>query len=171
MRAIALSPEFASTWGLKLRRPFELAVAMMRATGADFAPQDDFFSANARTGQRLFQCGTPDGYPDARSRWGGTTSMLERWRWANTLTGDGWKGVRLDASARTPKELATPRQLAGFWCERSLGWPGSPAHQEIVARFLARGAGLDAPLSRDDRRERLAPAVALTLMSPEFQLR
>ncbi len=171
VRTIALSPEFSAAWGLKLRRPFELAVAMMRATGAEFSPRADFFSAQARTGQRLFQCGTPDGYPDAHSRWGSTTSMLDRWRWANTLTGDGWKGVRADAAAQTPAGLTTPRELAGYWTERALGWPGSAAHREIVAQYLARGGNLDAPLSDSARRERLSPAVALTLMSPDFQLR
>jgi len=171
VRAVALSPEFRAARPAKLRRPFELAVAMMRATGADFAPRDDFFSAQARTGQRLFQCGTPDGYPDVRSRWGSTTSMLDRWRWANTLTGDGWNGVRADAAAQTPRRLTTPRQLADYWCERALGAPGSGAHRGAVARFLARGADLDKPLSAGERRRRLGPAVALALMAPEFQLR
>lgn len=171
VREIALSKEFRSTWGKKLRRPFELAVAMMRATGADFAPQDDFFSAQARTGQRLFQCATPDGYPDVRTRWGSTTSMLDRWRWANTLTGGGWKGVRARAAAQTPAGLTTPREIAAYWSERALGWPGTPARRDAVARFLARGADLDAALPAQARGERLDSAVALALMVPEFQVR
>lgn len=171
VRAIALSPEFRATWGSKLRRPFELAVSMMRASGAEFSPREDFFSAQARAGQRLFQCETPDGYPDTHSRWSSTTSMLDRWRWANILVGEGWKGVRLRAASRTPANLVTPRQIARYWCERALGWPASPERVDAVARLLARGRDLESALPSRLRRERLPSAAAVALMLPEFQLR
>jgi uncharacterized protein (DUF1800 family) len=171
VRAIALSPEFTATWGLKMKRPFEAAVGMLRATEAEFFPSEAFLNAQQRAGQRLFQWRTPDGYPDSRVRWGGTTPTLERWRMANILTSGGWEGVRVDAAKRTPAGLKTPQQVARFWTERVLGRPAPRAHSEAIAEFLASGRNPGSPLPDALIKERLPGAVALALMSPDFQLK
>ena len=67
VRAIVLSDEFRATWGRKMRRPFEVVVAMLRATGADFAPSDAFLGAQDGAGQRLFHGDRRTGYPDDRT--------------------------------------------------------------------------------------------------------
>lgn len=170
VRAIVLSDEFRGTWGRKMRRPFEVAVAMLRATGAEFAPGENFFGAQGRAGQRLFQWRTPDGYPDDRTRWGGTTPTLERWRTANMLVNGAWEGVRVDLVRETPAPLKTPRQVAAHWFERLLGRPAPRVRVEQVAAFLAQGRNADSPIPDAMLKERLAPAVALALMSPEFQV-
>ena len=170
VRTIASSEEFRTAWGRKMRRPFEVVAAMLRATGAQFEPSEAFLGAQARAGQRLFQWRTPDGYPDDHTRWGGTSPTLERWRTANLLLAEAWPGTRVDALAQTPAKARTPRQLARWWCARVLGRPASRTTIEGVASFLAQGRNPGSPLSEAMLKERLAPAVALTLMSPEFQL-
>jgi uncharacterized protein (DUF1800 family) len=81
VRAIALSPEFRTTWGQKIKRPFEAAVSMLRAVGAEFSlpPDENFRSYYDRIGQPLFGRRTPDGYPDVRNEWL-IPSLLYRWR-------------------------------------------------------------------------------------------
>jgi uncharacterized protein (DUF1800 family) len=170
VRTIALSDEFRTTWGRKMRRPFEVVVAMLRATGAEFAPNDAFLGAQGRAGQRLFQWRTPDGYPDDHTRWGGTSPTLERWRTANTLLSNGWEGTRVDVFAQTPAKLRTPLQVARWWGARLLGRPAPRAATDAIAGFLAQGRNPGSPLTDAMLKERLSPAVALALMSPEFQV-
>jgi uncharacterized protein (DUF1800 family) len=171
VRAIALSSDFRTTWGMKMKRPFEAAVGMLRATGAEFFPSDAFLGAQQRAGQRLFQWRTPDGYPDSHVRWGGTTPTLERWRTANLLVSGAWDGVRADVVKQTPAAVKTPRQAARFWCARVLGRPAPVGRVEAIADFLAQGRNPGSPLPDALLKERLPAAVALALMSPDFQLK
>jgi len=171
VRAIVLSEEFRTTWGRKMKRPFEAAVSMLRVAQAEFAPSEAFLNAQARAGQRLFQWRTPDGYPDDRTRWGGTTPTLERWRTANLLVSNAWDGARVDLAGRLPAASRTPRQVARWLCERALGRPASKTTTDAVAEMLAQGRNVAAPLPDGWTKERLAPALALALMSPEFQLK
>jgi uncharacterized protein (DUF1800 family) len=171
VRTIALSDEFRSTWGKKMKRPFEASVGMLRATGAEFFPSEAFLGAQARAGQRLFQWRTPDGYPDSHVRWGGTSPTLERWRTANMLLTGAWDGVRADVVKQTPASIKTPRQAARFWSSRVLGRPAPRAHAAALEDFLAQGRNPSSPLPDALMKERLPPAVALALMSPDFQLK
>ncbi|HZU86195.1 MAG TPA: DUF1800 family protein, partial [Anaerolineaceae bacterium] len=70
VRAILLSDEFSQTWGEKIKRPFETAVAMLRALNAEFTRLPD----GARwtfemMGQPLFGRRPPDGYSDVKETW------------------------------------------------------------------------------------------------------
>jgi hypothetical protein len=143
---------------------------MLRASGAEFSPSEPFLNAQSRAGQRLFQWRTPDGYPDDHTRWGGTSPTLERWRSANLIASSGWEGVRVDVLAQTPAKLKTPRAVAAWWCERVLGRRAPKERVEQIAGFLAQGRNPDSPLADGMLRDRLVPAVALALMSPEFQI-
>ena len=171
VRATVLSEAFRSTWGQKMKRPFEASVGMLRATGAEFFPSDAFLGAQQRAGQRLFQWRTPDGYPDSHVRWGGTTPTLERWRTANMLLSGAWDGVRADVVKQTPSSIKTPRQAARFWSARVLGRPAPRAHAAALEDFLAQGRNPGSPLPDAMLKERLPAAVALALMSPDFQLK
>src|SRR5690606_32070124 len=86
VRTILLSEEFRTTWGEKIKRPFEFACALMRATGCNFdARSDPFFWWYNAMGQPLFGWHPPDGYPDVKEAWSGTMPILQRWRFANTI--------------------------------------------------------------------------------------
>ena len=171
VRAIVLSDEFARSERQKLRRPLELTVAALRATGAELIPDDDFLKRTGETGQRLFAWHTPDGYPDRREAWDSTAQMLERWRFANQLAHDNVPGARLDVLASTPAGSRTPAQIADHWLPRLLGQPPDPRTRVALVSFLAQGRNPDVALSDEQRRERLPSAVALILMTPELQWR
>ncbi|HMN27276.1 MAG TPA: DUF1800 domain-containing protein, partial [Caldilineaceae bacterium] len=86
VRTILLSAEFRTTWGEKIKRPFEYAVSLLRAAQADFNPTDDGFRwMYYNTGQELFSWNPPNGYPDFKEPWSGTMPMLQRWRLCNWL--------------------------------------------------------------------------------------
>jgi len=171
IRAIALSDEFSRTWGGKLRRPFELMVAALRISGADCVPSEEFLRETGRCGQRLFQWRTPDGYPDHRQKWGGTSGMLERWRFCNQLVNGKIPGTNIDVVKQTPAHCRSPAQLADFWLMRLLNRQPQPATRRALVAFLSQGRNPTAPLLDDQRQERLTNAVALAMMTPEFQWR
>ena len=165
MRAILNSPEFMGTSRQKIKRPFEFIAGIIRATGADFEPSEDFLRKSSVPGQRLFQWRTPDGYPDTREKWTGTTAMLDRWRICNQLVNGGIDGVKLHPlkdmnwSGQGPGD----KGVVDFWGKRLLGRPLSNTSAQAILDFAKEAP---VPLER-----KVAPMVALVLMSPEFQWR
>src|SRR5262249_54439300 len=88
VRAIVLSDAFRQAWGEKMKRPFEVAVSMMRAMGTEFTRLPHrFLDVYESMGQPLFGHQAPNGYGDLRNNWSGTTSMLYRWKLASALAG------------------------------------------------------------------------------------
>ena len=145
LRTILTSEEFKdpALWGSKTKRPFEYVVSALRAAGGDYsfhADDDatgDFLRTFNRAGQRLFWWRTPDGYPDRRGHWEGSTSLVQGWRAVDWLLNH-----EHDSPARMMRVLdltlehlpngGTPRQLVAFWCDWILGhtppggWVGPP---------------------------------------------
>jgi uncharacterized protein (DUF1800 family) len=172
LRTILASDEFQATWGEKIKRPFEAAAAILRATQAEFSPSDEFLWDFERMGQALFGRPSPDGYPDRKEVWSSTNSMLQRWRLANRLIENSLDDISLDTLSQTPAHIRTPNGLGDFWINRVLGRPLHPAENraEIVA-FLAQGRNPDFDLTTEQFEERVPRMVALLLMTPDFQLR
>jgi uncharacterized protein (DUF1800 family) len=174
VRFILLSPEFASTWGEKIKRPFESTVSLLRALSADFTPSEKFLNNYNRSGHRRFQWKTPDGYPDFKEKWASTTAWLDKWRLSNQLLHEKIDGIEIDLSRFNNKGLS-PKQLAESWSQHLLGYPMQPAALSEVVDLLTHGPGGrelsgEAALSQG-LQERLVPAVALIAMSPQFQWR
>ncbi len=139
LRTILLSSEFKSPtqWGAKVRRPFEYVVSAMRAAGCDYTWRlDDSTSSNFNrafdaVGQKLFDWRTPDGYPDDRAHWEGSTTLVQGWRTIDFLldrnVSDEENRVMraIDITLNSLSGNPTPRQLVEFWCNWTLGF--SPA--------------------------------------------
>lgn len=162
VRTILLSSEFkdAANWGAKAKRPFELIAGAMRSCGGSSEkivrpdPFDDW-SANlakgqnykfsldlyyrlSETGHMPFAWGTPDGYPDARPAWLGSTPLMMTWRVLNSLfldwvpddledTGGNWhEYFPLDAVTATKAALAanqrTANNIVNHWVKQFLGY-------------------------------------------------
>lgn len=177
-RTILLSEEFRTTWGEKIKRPFEFSVSLMRAVQANFAPEDSFFWSYDSIGQALFSWRPPNGYPDDRGAWTGTMPMLQRWRHANWLFGwyiDGGEGGedinRLQPETQTPGHLDTPNKLVDFWSLRILGRVLPSNERQPIVDFMASGRNPDFDLPADQIEERLRQMVALICLSPSFQWR
>lgn len=139
LRTILLSEAFKdpANWGRKIKRPFEYVVSAMRAAGCqhtfreDDSTTGDFLNVFNGAGQRLFFWRPPDGYPDRRPHWQGSSGMVQAWRSVDWLIDRNAS----DATTRvmrvldlTHENLAgdpSPRQIAEFWCAWTHGFtPG-----------------------------------------------
>lgn len=179
VRAILRSDEYRATWGEKSKRPFETAVALLRATDGDlpFTPDDsltnDFLWLYRQTGHELFARQTPDGYPDTREAWNDIGSRATTWRLIGWLM-EQKAGERylVDAAARTPDGVRSAADIADFWILRLLGRPMEDKERREIVRFMAQGyqGDLDLPLN-EETRSRLQSMVALIAMSPAFSWR
>ncbi len=180
VRTILLSPEFASTWGRKVKRPFELVTSAMRATNPDFVmdlSQDVTWSILwifAETGQAPYEWRPPTGYPDRKENWLGSNTLVTSWRVINWLAGLVFpedSGHHLfDVVAGTPAGVRSPAELADYWIGRCLGREMAAPDRQRVVDFIAQGHLPDLPLafdSDDTAQTRLRTMVSLILTSPE----
>ena len=177
-RAILLSPEFRNAWGQKVKRPFEYAISLFRAGQADFDPINSFFWWYEPMGQPLFGWSPPDGFPDYRTAWTSTMTMLQRWRFVNSVLswkfgGDGPNKdvLRIRLSEQTPSAVNTPVQLVDYWSNRILGRIMPSEESQPIVEFMAQGRGLTQPLPENDISDRLPHMVALIFMAPSFMWR
>ena len=146
LRTILLSDEFkdAALWGQKVKRPFEYVVSAMRAAGCDHTwrhedrTSDDFLWTFRQAGQQLFWWRTPDGYPDRRDHWEGSTSLVHCWRTIDWLldrdANESSRVMRvINLTMENVSGNPTPRRLVEFWCRWIFGftpaagsWAGPP---------------------------------------------
>jgi uncharacterized protein (DUF1800 family) len=176
---------FKTTFGEKIKRPYEAAVSMLRAVGAEWKPKRDFwdfFNAYELMGQDLFSRRPPDGYPDVKGAWNNTTSILMRWRFCNWMLEEGVPKDRPeiqvdlndDTLAAFPAQAGrTPNAVADYWIGRILGRAMmNTESRKAVVDMLSRGANpATYQLNNTELKERIHDAIALILMSPDFQLR
>lgn len=156
-RTLLLSDEFkdTSTWGNKLKRPFEVVVSAMRACDANFTVRPDDSESSAllyymgRTGQRPFYWRAPDGFPDKRTYWEGGASLINTWRVVDWLVDENVGRDDLDLMPVTDIMAAsglseyTPNSVVDFWLKRLLkwqpagGWIGTPLHATL-SEFMSK---------------------------------
>lgn len=198
VRAIILSPEFkdAAHWGAKTRKPFEIIAGTARSCGGfdEHLVRPDFvdwvedvrlgrnyhFSRDLHwllqtTGGQQFTWVTPDGFPDVKAAWLGSTPLVMSWRalnrmfmsWSPSNPQDdpgSWNWAEyfpIDAVARTKTALApgerTANRIVDHWVNRMLGYdatqPGEPQLDgELRGKlvdFMRQDAAADAVLDLD----------------------
>ena len=180
VRTILLSDEFASTWGDKVRRPFETTVSAIRAMGPDFAlPVDEdvsryFLYLVYATGQLPHTWAPPTGFPDRKQAWLTTNAMVSTWRMIHLFTALEIRGRRpCDPVGQTPSELETATELADYWIDRALHRPVDAATRAEIVDFMADGGDPDQPVNLGSWpvRDRLRAMVGLVLTSPDFHWR
>lgn len=175
---ILRSEEFRSTWGGKVKRPFEIAAGALRASGfrLDFAPGADDLSSFLwrydHAGQPLFAWPAPDGYPDVAEKWESSTPRVMSWRLLLWMAGasDEAKAPRLPGIAHTPPVFRSARAVTDYWIERLLARPLPEAERQAVLDFMAQGfhPEIDLDWSDSDTTERLRSMIALILSTPAF---
>lgn len=179
IKSIVLSPQFLTTWGDKVKRPFEIAVSAFRGAGFDLPfrlddPATDSFRWNYyQAGQPLFGWHPPNGYPDIKFAWNTTSPRVLSWRLANTLIQlDDVNNVPyFNAYALTPPSARSAVELVSFWTQRILGRPAATTDFDVLVEFMAQGynPNFDLPLDTDDdTKDRLRTLVALIFMTPSF---
>ncbi len=179
VRKILLSDSFKTTWGEKIKRPFEIASSALRATAANipFTFDDDetntFFYYYDQTGQPLFVWPAPDGYPDTIEDWESPSPRVLTWRFCNFLIGwdDDNDNFFVNVLGQTPAGKKTANELADFWINRILGRPMPDAERAEIVELMAQGHNpdYDLPVATDeDTRDRIRSMVGTILMSPSF---
>jgi uncharacterized protein (DUF1800 family) len=166
-RAIFLSAEFRSTWQAKIKRPFELASAALRALDADFTR----LSGDARwtfemMGQQLFGHHPPDGYADIASAWANTMSTLYSWNFITAAAQNWWnqdkegKNLQVDLETLFPPDRSNAEAIIDTWLERLFLQPFPDESRQALVDFLSANPAA-----------RLGQTLELILMSPEFHFR
>jgi len=179
VRTILLSDEFLTTWGEKIKRPFEIAVSAMRSAGAAFSfalaenETDSFLWRYDQAGQPLFSWRAPNGYSDVREDWQSTTPRVHLWRVCNWLVDveNDFDKHLLDVVEKTPATARSANDLADYWINRVLGRSMPAADRFEIVDFMAQGfnPNLDLPVDSDwDTQERLRAMVGLIFMTPSF---
>lgn len=199
VRTILLSDEFkdANNWGAKTKRPFELVAGTLRScggpdqklvrpdplgdwaanlqNGTNYQFSQDLYWMLSETGQMPFTWVTPDGFPDTRPAWLGSTPLVMTWRVLNMLFmswtpddlanpgGSGWHPYfPIDVAATTRNALVanqrTANKIVDYWVNRFLGFDASNPAQpqldaairaELVAFMQQNAASPDTPLDLD----------------------
>ena len=179
VRTILLSDEFLTTWGEKIKRPFEVVVGAMRSAGAEFSFALDEDETNTflwlydQAGQPLFSWRAPDGFSDVKEDWQSATPRVHLWRMCNWLVDveDDFENHLMDVVAQTPAGVLSANELADYWINRILGRPIPAADRLEIVDFMAQGynPSLDLPVGSDgDTQERLRAMVGLIFMTPSF---
>jgi uncharacterized protein (DUF1800 family) len=172
LRVILLSDEFKNTWGEKIRRPFEVTVALLRATNATYMPSDEFYWNFDDMNQGLFEHRPPNGYSDVKEGWTNSTSLLKRWQMALSLTENWIDQTTISLGGQMPSGNNTANSIVDYWIQRVLGRAMySSAQRGRVVDFMRGPYSAGAVLSSTYIAERLHRMVALLLMSADFQYR
>ena len=170
-------PEFRTTWGQKVKRPFEVTTSALRSTQANFrffqqvpAPPDweDWHPDFQRTaqlhwmfepaGQPIFGWLPPNGHPDLRGAWQSATPRVALWRTVNWLIepdendGDPIVPVVAPTLAALPAGGRTANAVVDFWCWRIFRRAVPALDRDQFVEFLSQGfnPGLDLPLATNE---------------------
>jgi len=180
VRTILLSDEFASSWGDKVRRPFETTVAALRVMGPSFSlplEQDItryYLYLLFSTGQLPYTWPPPTGFPDRKEAWLTTNAMVSSWRMINLFTRLELRGSRpCDPAADSPSSVRTATEIADYWIDRALHRPLEAQTRQAFIDFMAAGIDPDQILNLNawSVRDRLRAMVGLVLTSPDFHWR
>ena len=197
METLLKSNEFLSTWGEKIKRPFERAASAMRQLGYsyDFDPtnnySDSHFYSFSNSGQNLFFWTSPDGYPDIKSAWLGASSIMSTWRFIQRVS--RWRNdaevpfndvLNQTLAAFPIAAQRTANNIVNYWYERSCGLQPEPGVQGKLANFMSfddtsnpigtdRDTAID--LSTNEwpgyNQERLYAVVSTIFLTSEFNYR
>jgi uncharacterized protein (DUF1800 family) len=174
VRTILLAPEFAATWGAKTKRPLELFASFLRATAADFVPNDSLHWVMQGAGQRLFEWPTPNGHPDTAEAWINPNTLQHLWNAPLLLLSDWFKAANFDLPGQIPASAVTSTEIVDFWLGRMLGRPIAPADRTEIIDFLRQSRlpdeppQPDPPTSTTDLPARIEQLVALIAMTPDY---
>ncbi len=142
LRTLFATPEFLSSAGGKMKRPFHYIVSALRVTNAQTDGDKPVLQFLEKMGQAPFRYPTPDGYPLEATAWHAT--LLWRWKFALALSNNQIGGTSIER-AKLQRQLGGDTALMATVLNRR-------ASAEEGDAFLKSGDGL-----------------ALLLASPGFQ--
>lgn len=176
-QAILQSPEFASTWGEKVKRPFHVVVSAFRATTTAFTPQDSsdtssFLWRFDDTGHEPFHWPAPNGYPDVTDAWSSMSPMVNVWRLVGWMIDfQNSSDVHyIDVVGDTPAGVRSTNELVDHWIVKVLNRQMLSSDRQILVNFMSQGINpdFDLDLTDENTADRLRSLVGLIFMSPDF---
>jgi uncharacterized protein (DUF1800 family) len=179
LRALFRSPEFARSVGQKYRRPFEHAVASMRALGMRMGDRTQYTQSLLdlrywldTLGQAPLGCPTPDGFKDFQRPWLSSAGILGRWNLDTTLAAQSRKGFTAPDITGMLKTATTYGAAVDRLYARLAFQKPTAAERKALLAFVGHAAGtkLSAQAKNTDYRLRVQ-LVTLILGGPHHQLR
>jgi uncharacterized protein (DUF1800 family) len=186
--------DFKSSWGQKIKRPFEFYASALRAMNVSSyppaEPDGNFYdwelqTRNEALGQTLFSFPPPTGYPDVKFAWMNTNHVFGRWSLGNLLArryfgeiSPNWSmgssapaNAALDALiGATPGPALNATQvtdrLIGYFIGRALHTDDRAA---LIAYLSNPGAGN--PNAITSANLNIRPLIGALIASPYFQWR
>lgn len=201
MEILLKSSEFLNTWGEKVKRPFEKSVSVMRQIGFSYS----FNPTQSDTGTHRwlfndsggypFSWTSPNGYPDTKSHWLGSSTQMMTWRyiqWFSKERDDNenpHNSIKSQTEAHFPNANdITANSLVNFWYQRLCGVTPDAHTQDRLAHMMSlthsddentdgNPQGRNEPIDINDNgwpgynEERLFALVATICMTAEYSYR
>jgi uncharacterized protein (DUF1800 family) len=174
---IFASEDFWQSIGQKLRRPFELVTAMLRASSAAVPMSAGGAGGYAAgvldavllwMGQRLFGCQQPNGYPDIAPAWATSGSVVQRWLQGLGMAFDANTGCPIDPAAIAGPPSLTTGQAIDNIIARILAVPVDPARRAALVSMV--GGNPNAPVA-PYHPYNLRHVIGVAFAAAEFQYR
>jgi uncharacterized protein (DUF1800 family) len=187
--------DFKSSWGQKIKRPFEFYASALRAMNVSSYPPPnnpyggindwDLLNDYDALGQNLFSYPTPDGFPEEMTAWMNTNHVFGRWSLGNLLVrrnfGENSANWSQDATAPVNAALdafvgASPGpalnatqvvdRLLGYFIGRAV----DPADRANLITYLSN-TGAGNPNAITSTNVNIRPLIGAIIASPYFQWR
>ncbi|WP_154224035.1 DUF1800 domain-containing protein [Marinicella rhabdoformis] len=199
MDVLLKSPEFLSTWGEKIKRPFEKSVSVMRQIGFNFTFNPTESTSNTHrwifdeSGGYPFSWSSPNGYPDTKSHWLGSSAQMMTWRYIQWFCQDRdddngnipYNNILEQTEAAFPNSNdITANNLVDYWYERLCGVSPDSHSRDKLAQFMSlqhlndgNPIGRNEPIDLSENSwpefnlERLMALVSMICMTAEFSYR
>ncbi len=172
MRTMIYSPEFwsRSAYRAKVKTPFELVAATVRALGADVDDAMPLVGWVSRIGEPLYQYVQPTGYSDKAQAWVNTGALLNRLNFAIALASDRVAGSGVQLAPLLGTDSADDPYQA---LDRAVGvFLAGQISDTTRATLLKESSDpqiLGAKLAAPVRQANLGLITGLVLGAPEFQ--
>ena len=174
MKTMVYSPEFWSreTYRAKIKKPFELIVSAVRATGAEVERATPLVMWSARIGEPLYGCPPPTGYSDKADAWVNSGALLNRLNFGLVLASGKMNGAHVDvASLLGEQSVNDPDAVLNRAVNVLLGGQASKETRAVLEKQLNDPQVLQAMFDDPVKNVDAGLITGLVLGSPEFQRR
>jgi uncharacterized protein (DUF1800 family) len=174
LKTMIYSPEFWSraAYRSKIKKPSELVVSALRATGADIAEAMPAVRWTAQIGEPLYGCQPPTGYKDTAETWVNSGALLNRMNFSILLASGRMRDTKVDLAALLgPENPKDPNGVLDRAVAVFLGGQVSPQTRAVLEKQLDDPQVLQAMFDDPVKNVDAGMIAGLVLGSPEFQRR
>jgi len=172
MKTMIYSPEFWSraAYRAKIKKPSELVVSALRATGADMGEAMPAVRWTAQIGEPLYGCQPPTGYKDAADAWVNSGALLNRMNFSILLASGRMRDTKVDLpSLFGPTDDKDSDAILNRAVALFLGGQVSKETRAVLEQQLYDPQVLQAMLDDPVKNVDMGMIAGLVLGSPEFQ--